>query len=158
MYGNKDPKAKKMAYDKKTITLWCCLISKNENFRPFPMFDFALNPKAKSWKPRKVLFCFNFCIWNPRSKNQKKNDLRQRKLQLCMNFAVLFNKKKKCPRFASFQFWPISKIKKTEILESLLYFNFETQDPKTRKMIWDKENYNFTMWFNKKNNENFRGF
>ena len=124
---------------------------KKRKFRTFPNVRFCSKPKKRNLgNPGKFYFTLIFVY--------EIQDPRQRKLQLCMNFAVLFNKKKKCPRFPSFQFWPISKIKKTEILESLLYFNFETQDPQTTKIIWDKENYNFTMWFNKKNNENFRGF
>ena len=44
----------------KTLTLGCGLRRKNVHFRGFPVFDFSLYLKSKTWKPRKDFSYFKF--------------------------------------------------------------------------------------------------
>ena len=50
----------KMTPGKKALTSSCGLRRKNVNFQGFRVFDFALYPKSKARKSRKVFFYLNF--------------------------------------------------------------------------------------------------
>ena len=103
----------KIPKKKETITLRCGSIRKKyQCFQGFRVFNFALYPKSKTRKSRKVLFCLNVGgIWNSKSKKwpKRKN----------INFTMWFEKKKcQFPRFPSFRFCPILEIENLETSES----------------------------------------
>ena len=133
-------KLKKWSKTKKTITLWCCLILKNETFPRFPSFQFCSTPKIENSEISESFFFVHFLVvYETQDPKTKEKRPKTKKIKPLRYYLIRKNKDIQGFRVFSFGLYPKSKKQKslkvffTSISKPKI--QIQKQRPETKKII-----------------------